>query len=129
MGLFTRDIKTMAELFLHTLQDIYYTENQKQAKHRVPSKAEYRPRDSEIIVHQPRKPAHLVEPLLMAHAARDVAQELPGGFVDDEMWSAMDLTGAAHVETANLILLAERGRDHPVPLGRVHIGQLVRGTS
>ena len=28
MGLFTKDIQTMEDLFLHTLQDIYYTENQ-----------------------------------------------------------------------------------------------------
>jgi ferritin-like metal-binding protein YciE len=28
MGLFSRDIKTMDDLFLHTLQDIYYAENQ-----------------------------------------------------------------------------------------------------
>jgi len=27
MGLFSRDIKTMDDLFLHTLQDIYYAEN------------------------------------------------------------------------------------------------------
>ena len=28
MGLFTKDIKTMNDLFLHQLQDIYYAENQ-----------------------------------------------------------------------------------------------------
>jgi ferritin-like metal-binding protein YciE len=28
MGLFTRDIKTMDDLFVHTLQDIYYAEKQ-----------------------------------------------------------------------------------------------------
>ena len=28
MGLFTKDIKTMDDLFVHTLRDIYYTENQ-----------------------------------------------------------------------------------------------------
>src|SRR5688500_7575700 len=28
MGLFTKDIKTMEDLFLHGLQDIYYAENQ-----------------------------------------------------------------------------------------------------
>ena len=28
MGLFTKDIKTMDDLFLHTLQDVYYAENQ-----------------------------------------------------------------------------------------------------
>ena len=28
MGLFTKDIKTMDQLFLHVLQDIYYAENQ-----------------------------------------------------------------------------------------------------
>jgi ferritin-like metal-binding protein YciE len=28
MGLFTRDIKSMDDLFLHALQDIYYAENQ-----------------------------------------------------------------------------------------------------
>ena len=28
MGLFTKDIKTMDDLFLHVLQDIYYAENQ-----------------------------------------------------------------------------------------------------
>jgi ferritin-like metal-binding protein YciE len=28
MGLFSRDIKTMEDLFLHTLQDVYYAENQ-----------------------------------------------------------------------------------------------------
>ena len=28
MGLFSRDIKTMDDLFLHTLQDVYYAENQ-----------------------------------------------------------------------------------------------------
>ena len=27
MGLFTRDIKTMDDLFLHTLRDVYYAEN------------------------------------------------------------------------------------------------------
>ena len=27
MGLFTRDIKTMDDLFMHTLQDVYYAEN------------------------------------------------------------------------------------------------------
>jgi ferritin-like metal-binding protein YciE len=28
MGLFTKDIKTMGDLFLHTLEDVYYAENQ-----------------------------------------------------------------------------------------------------
>ena len=28
MGLFTKDIKTMDDLFVHTLQDIYYAEKQ-----------------------------------------------------------------------------------------------------
>jgi ferritin-like metal-binding protein YciE len=28
MGLFTRDIKTMNDLFMHQLQDIYYAEKQ-----------------------------------------------------------------------------------------------------
>ena len=28
MGLFTKDIATLHDLFLHTLQDIYYAENQ-----------------------------------------------------------------------------------------------------
>ena len=28
MGLFTKDIKTMNDLFVHQLQDIYYTEQQ-----------------------------------------------------------------------------------------------------
>jgi ferritin-like metal-binding protein YciE len=28
MGLFSRDIKSMEDLFLHTLQDVYYAENQ-----------------------------------------------------------------------------------------------------
>ena len=28
MGLFTRDIKTMDDLFLHVMQDVYYAENQ-----------------------------------------------------------------------------------------------------
>ena len=28
MGLFTKDIKTMNDLFVHQLQDIYYAENQ-----------------------------------------------------------------------------------------------------
>ena len=28
MGLFTKDIQTMDDLFVHTLRDIYYAENQ-----------------------------------------------------------------------------------------------------
>lgn len=28
MGLFTKDIKSLDDLFVHTLQDIYYAENQ-----------------------------------------------------------------------------------------------------
>ncbi|HEX2216010.1 MAG TPA: DUF892 family protein, partial [Xanthobacteraceae bacterium] len=28
MGLFSKDIKTMDDLFLHGLQDVYYAENQ-----------------------------------------------------------------------------------------------------
>ena len=28
MGLFTKDIETMDDLFVHTLKDIYYAENQ-----------------------------------------------------------------------------------------------------
>ena len=28
MGLFTKDIETMDDLFVHTLRDMYYAENQ-----------------------------------------------------------------------------------------------------
>jgi ferritin-like metal-binding protein YciE len=28
MGLFTRDLKTLEDLFMHALKDIYYAENQ-----------------------------------------------------------------------------------------------------
>ena len=38
MGLFTKDIKTMDDLFLHVLQDIYYAENQ--IKKSLPDMAE-----------------------------------------------------------------------------------------
>lgn len=38
MGLFTKDIKTMSDLFLHVLQDIYYAENQ--IKKSLPDMAE-----------------------------------------------------------------------------------------
>ena len=40
MGLFSKDIKTFDDLFLHTLQDIYYAENQiTQALHKMIDKA------------------------------------------------------------------------------------------
>jgi ferritin-like metal-binding protein YciE len=29
MGLFSKDIQSMGDLFVHTLRDIYYAENQK----------------------------------------------------------------------------------------------------
>jgi len=50
-----------------------------QPNDRIPAEAEIGAGDHELVVHHPRDPADLVEPLLMGHARRQLADEIGGG--------------------------------------------------
>ena len=81
MGLFSKDIKTMDDLFLHVLQDIYYAEKQiLKALPDMIEKATNRELTAAFKGHLDETEKHVSAPRAGLRAARRVAEghELPG---------------------------------------------------
>ena len=53
----------------------HVAEARDEAEHRIPTETNLRSRDGKIVIEHTGKPAHLREPLLMAHAGAEVAKE------------------------------------------------------
>jgi ferritin-like metal-binding protein YciE len=94
MGLFTRDIKTMDDLFVHQLQDIYYAE--KQLVKALPKMAE-KATDPQLkqgfLTHLDETKTHVkrLEQVFQMHGAQVKAVDCPA--IDGIIEEADDVTG------------------------------------
>jgi ferritin-like metal-binding protein YciE len=117
MGLFTKDIKTLDDLFVHTLQDIYYAENQiTKALPKMISKATDAQRLEQVFEMHGHKPKAVDCPAIDGIIKE--ANETAGEISDKEVLDAALLASAQAVEHyeitryGTLIAWAKRlGRD------------------
>lgn len=80
MGLFTRDIKTMNDLFLHQLQDIYYAEKQlEKALHKMAGKAIDQQLKQGFLTHLDETKGHVkrLQDVFTMHGAQAKAVDCP----------------------------------------------------
>jgi len=114
MGLLSKDIKTMDDLFVHTLQDIYYAENQiTKALPQMIDKASYPQLKQAFQTHleETRNQIRRLEQVFQQHGAEvkgvdcpaidgitEEAQELMGEVEDPEVLDAAILASAQAVE-------------------------------
>ena len=80
MGLFTRDIKTMNDLFVHQLQDVYYAEKQLvKALPKMAEKATDQQLKQGFLTHLDETKTHVqrVERLFRMHGAQAKAVDCP----------------------------------------------------
>jgi ferritin-like metal-binding protein YciE len=94
MGLFTQDIKTMNDLFVHQLQDIYYAENQLvKALPKLAQKASDPQLKQGFLTHLDETRTHLkrLEQVFAMHGAEVKAVDCPA--IDGIIEEADDVAG------------------------------------
>jgi len=94
MGLFTRDIKTMNDLFVHQLQDIYYAENQLvKALPKMAEKASDPQLKQGFLTHLDETRTHVkrLEQVFQMHGAEVKAVDCPA--IDGIIEEADEVTG------------------------------------
>jgi ferritin-like metal-binding protein YciE len=94
MGLFTRDIKTMNDLFVHQLQDTYYAEKQLvKALPKMADKAADQQLKQGFLTHLEETKTHVqrLEQVFQIHAAEVEAVDCPA--IDGIIEEAEDITG------------------------------------
>ena len=94
MGLFTRDIKTMDDLFVHQLQDIYYAEKQLvKALPKMADKATDKQLKDSFLTHLQETKTHVqrLEEVFRMHGAEVKAVDCPA--IDGIIEEADEVTG------------------------------------
>ncbi|WJR76255.1 ferritin-like domain-containing protein [Bradyrhizobium sp. NP1] len=94
MGLFTRDIKTMNDLFIHQLQDIYYAEQQLvKALPKMADKASDKQLKQDFLTHLDETKVHVqrLEQVFQMHGAQVKAVDCPA--IDGIIEEADEVTG------------------------------------
>jgi ferritin-like metal-binding protein YciE len=94
MGLFTRDIKTMNDLFVHQLQDIYYAEKQLvKALPKMAEKATDQQLKQGFLTHLDETKTHVqrLEQVFQMHGVQAKAIDCPG--IDGIIKEANQITG------------------------------------
>src|SRR6202165_5709001 len=94
MGLFTKDIKTMNDLFVHQLQDIYYAEKQLlKALPKMADKATDKQLKQGFLTHFDETKTHVqrLEQVFQMHGAEAKAVNCPA--IDDIIEEADDVAG------------------------------------
>ena len=94
MGLFTRDIKTMNDLFVHQLQDIYYAEKQLvKALPKMADKATDKQLKDSFLAHLQETKTHVqrLEEVFRMHGAEVKAVDCPA--IDGIIEEADEVTG------------------------------------
>src|SRR6202000_600293 len=94
MGLFTKDIKTMNDLFVHQLQDIYYAENQLvKALPKMAEKATNKQLKQGFLTHLDETKTHVqrLEQVFQMHGAEVKAVNCPA--IDGIIEEADEVTG------------------------------------
>src|ERR1044072_1736597 len=94
MGLFTKDIETMDDLFVHTLKDIYYAENQivKALPDIIEKATDAKPKES-FKSHLAETPTHVkrVEQVFQMHGVEIEGVDCPA--IDGIIEEANDVAG------------------------------------
>jgi len=105
MGLFTRDIKTMNELFVHQLQDIYYAEKQLvKALQEMAGKATDKQLKDGFLAHldETRNHVQRLEQVFKMHGAAAKAVDCPAidGIIEEANEVAGDVADKAVLDAA-----------------------------
>ena len=94
MGMFTRDIKNLNDLFVHQLQDIYYAEKQlEKALHKMSGKAIDKQLKQGFLTHLDETKTHVkrLEEVFRMHGAETKAVDCPA--IDGIVEEADDVVG------------------------------------
>ena len=115
MGLFTKDIKTMNDLFLHQLQDIYYAENQLgKALPRMAEKASDPQLKQGFLTHLEETRTHVkrLEQVFRMHGAEVKAVDCPAidGIIEEAEEVAGEVADKAVLDAA--LINAAQAAEH-----------------
>ena len=107
MGLFTKDIKTMNDLFVHQLQDIYYAEQQlTKALPKMADKATDPQLKQGFLTHLEETRQHVtrLEEVFKMHGVAVKAVDCPA--IDGIIAEAEDVTGEADAQAIDAAIIA-----------------------
>src|ERR1700682_321724 len=115
MGLFTRDIKTMSDLFVHQLQDIYYAEKQLvKALQKMADKATDKQLKQGFLAHLDETKTHVqrLEQVFQMHGAEVKAVDCPAidGIINEADEVAGEIADKAVLDAA--LINAAQGAEH-----------------
>src|SRR2546430_17581099 len=115
MGLFTKDIKTMNDLFVHQLQDIYYAEKQLvKALSKMAEKANDKQLKQGFLTHLDETKTHVqrLEQVFQMHGAEIKAVDCPAidGIIEEADEIAGEVADKSVLDAA--LINAEIGRAH-----------------
>ncbi|MBI5264630.1 MAG: ferritin-like domain-containing protein [Bradyrhizobium sp.] len=115
MGLFTRDIKTMNDLFLHQLQDIYYAEQQlTKALPRMADKATDPQLKQSFLTHleETKNQVQRLQQVFKMHGAEIKAVDCPAidGIIEEAEDTAGDVDDKAVLDAA--LISAAQAAEH-----------------
>jgi ferritin-like metal-binding protein YciE len=118
MGLFTRDIKTMNDLFLHQLQDIYYAENQLvKALPKMAEKASDSQLKQGFLTHLNETKTHVqrLEQVFQMHGAQVKSVDCPAidGIIEEANEIAGEIADKSVMDAA-LINAAQAGEHYEI---------------
>jgi len=125
MGLFTRDIKTMNDLFVHQLQDIYYAEKQLvKALPKMAEKATDKQLKQGFLTHLDETKTHVqrLEQVFQMHGAEVKAVDCPAidGIIEEADEIAGEVAGNSVLDAA-LINAAQAAEHYEI----THYGSLI----
>jgi len=115
MGLFTRDIKTMNDLFVHQLQDIYYAEKQMvKALPKMAEKATDKQLKQGFLTHLDETKTHVqrLEQVFQMHGAEGKAVNCPAidGIIEEADEIAGEVAGNSVLDAA--LINAAQAAEH-----------------
>ncbi len=115
MGLFTKDIKTMNDLFVHQLQDIYYAEQQlTKALPKMANKASDPQLKQGFLTHLEETKQHVkrLEEVFKMHGAQVKAVDCPAidGIIEEAEETAGDVADSAVLDAA--LINAAQAAEH-----------------
>jgi ferritin-like metal-binding protein YciE len=115
MGLFTKDIKTMNDLFVHQLQDIYYAEQQiVKALPKMAEKATDKQLKQGFLTHLEETKTHVqrLEQVLKMHGASVKAVDCPAidGIIEEADEVADEVAGKSVLDAA--LISAAQAAEH-----------------
>src|SRR4051794_35525199 len=134
MGLFSKDIKTMNDLFIHQLQDIYYAEKQLvKALPKMAEKATDKQLKQGFLTHLDETRTHVqrLEEVFRMHGAEVKAVDCPAidGIIEEADEVAGEIAGKAVLGAAPIKAAQAAGHYQSTPHGRLVAGARPLGSN